>query len=84
VDVIGFGPSLHDENSFYLMRCYASTGDRVQSQDAFYGSDEWISGPRAPVLDCIESYATAVVSLDDETINGLRRTHSEKSVAREG
>jgi hypothetical protein len=77
VDVIGFGPSLHDENSVYLMRSYASPEERVQSQDAFYGSDEWVQGPREAVLNCLESYATAVMSLDEETVLGLRRAHSQ-------
>lgn len=76
VDVIGFGRSLHDENSFYLMRCYASAEDRLRSQDSFYGSDEWRLGPREAILDCVESYATAVLSLDEEIIAGLRRAHS--------
>ncbi len=78
VDVIGFGPSLHDENSFYLMRCYASIEERQRSQDSFYGSDEWVRGPREAILNCIESYASAVISLDEETLNGLRRAHSER------
>jgi quinol monooxygenase YgiN len=84
VDVVGFAQSLHDENSFYLMRCYASPEDRQRSQDSFYGSDEWLRGPREAILNCIESYASAVMSLDDETINGLRRAHSEKQGHAEG
>ena len=75
VDVIGFGRSMHDENTFYLMRCYTSEQDRQQSQDAFYGSDEWRQGPREAILACIDTYATVVLALDEETISGLRRTY---------
>ncbi|MBC7871539.1 MAG: NIPSNAP family protein [Chitinophagaceae bacterium] len=39
VDVVRYGASLHDEDSYYLMRAYANLEDRQQSQDAFYGSD---------------------------------------------
>src|SRR5512143_1510555 len=46
VDVVSFGPSPHDEDTYYLIRAYKSLADREQSQDAFYGSAEWISGPR--------------------------------------
>ena len=72
IDVIAFGPSLHDENSWFLMRSFPSIGARQASEDAFYGSREWREGPRAAVLDCIESYATVVVELDDRTIQALR------------
>jgi hypothetical protein len=72
VDVVAYGPSLHDADSYYLMRAYASLDDRQKSEDAFYGSDEWRSGPREAVMADIESYTTVVVHLDAATIRGLR------------
>ena len=72
IDVVAFGPSLHDENSWLLMRSFPSIGDRQASEEAFYGSREWREGPRAAVLDCIESYTTVVVELDSTTIERLR------------
>jgi hypothetical protein len=72
IDVIAFGPSLHDEDSWFLMRSFPSLRDRQASEDAFYGSREWREGPRAAVLDCIESYTTVVVELDSRTIESLR------------
>src|SRR6266498_1665418 len=41
VDVVAFGPSLDDDDSYYLIRSYPSLEERQRSQDAFYGSDEW-------------------------------------------
>jgi hypothetical protein len=73
VDVVACGPSLHDQDSYYLMRAYASLAAREQSQDAFYSSDEWRSGPREPILALIESYASVVIEVDDATLEGLRR-----------
>jgi hypothetical protein len=73
VDVVAFGPSLDDENAYYLLRAYADVADLRQSQDAFYGSDEWKQGPREPVLALIESYASAVMEVDETTLRGLRR-----------
>jgi hypothetical protein len=35
VDVIAYGPSRNDDDSYYLIRAYASLEDREQSQDAF-------------------------------------------------
>jgi hypothetical protein len=72
IDVVAFGPSLHDENSWFLMRSFPSIGDRQASEESFYGSREWREGPRAAVLDCIESYTTVVVELDSTTIESLR------------
>jgi hypothetical protein len=74
IDVVAYGPSLHDANSYFLIRSFDSIEARQRSEDAFYGSDEWIKGPRAAVLACIESYTTVVVPLDRATLDGLRKT----------
>lgn len=74
VDVLSYGPSLHDKDSYFLMRAYASAEERQKSEDAFYGSDEWKKGPREAVLADIESYTTVVLQLDEATIRGLRAT----------
>ena len=72
VDVVGYGPSMHDADSYYLMRAYPSVEARQQSEDAFYGSDEWKKGPREAILADIESYTTIVVTFDHATLRGLR------------
>lgn len=46
VDVVAYGPSLHDEDSYFLIRAYSSVEERQRSQEAFYGSAEWRQGPR--------------------------------------
>jgi hypothetical protein len=73
VDVVAYGPSLHDEDSYVLIRAYASLEDRQRSQDDFYGSAEWRQGPREPILALIDSYTSVVLELDEATVNGLRR-----------
>jgi NIPSNAP protein len=73
VDVVAYGPSLHDENSYYLMRRYNSLAQREQNEDAFYGSDEWRQGPRAAILALIENYTEIVLELDGVTLKGLRK-----------
>ena len=83
VDVVAYGPSLHDSNSYYLMRSYASAEDRQKSEDAFYGSAEWRQGPREAVLADIESYATVVIQLDDRTLQRLRTTGRHDPVPKE-
>jgi ketosteroid isomerase-like protein len=83
VDVVAYGPSLHDRDSYYLMRSYASVEDRQRSEDAFYGSAEWREGPRAAILAAIESYTTVVIELDDATLRGLRGAMKENAMPTE-
>jgi NIPSNAP len=73
VDVVAFGPSPHDTDSYYLIRSYASLKERDESQDAFYGSAEWREGPREPILALIDTYTSIVLQVDDITLQGLRR-----------
>jgi hypothetical protein len=61
VDVVAFGPSLDDDDSYYLIRSYASLEERQRSQHAFYGSDEWRHGPREAILSRIESDSAVVL-----------------------
>jgi hypothetical protein len=77
IDVVAYGPSLHDPDSWFLIRSFKSVEDRQASEDAFYGSKEWIDGPREAVLDCIESYTTVVIEADAATLAALRKTRSD-------
>jgi hypothetical protein len=61
VDVVAFGPSLDDDDAYYLMRAYRSGDERQQSQDAFYGSDEWRNGPREAIVSRIETLISVAV-----------------------
>lgn len=64
IDVIAHGPSLHDENSYYVIRKFKSLADRQQIEDTFYGSDDWQKGPRTEILSQIENFATIVISAE--------------------
>jgi len=73
MDVVAYGPSLHDENSYYLIRRFDSLAHHKQSEDAFYGSDEWKQGPREAIIALIENYTEFVLELDEVTVQGLRK-----------
>jgi hypothetical protein len=64
VDVVAFGPSLDDDDSYYLIRSYPSLDEKQRSQDAFYGSDEWRYGPREAIVSRIESDISVVLPAD--------------------
>ena len=72
-DVVAHGPSLHDENTYYVIRRFDSITQREQLEDAFYGSVDWRQGPREPMLSLIENYADIVLSLDEAAVEGLRK-----------
>jgi hypothetical protein len=73
IDVVAFGPSRHDEDSYFLIRAFDSLEDRQRREAAFYGSDEWRNGPRQQIEDCIVAYTTVMVEVDPDAIASLRR-----------
>jgi hypothetical protein len=81
IDVVAFGPSLHDQNSYYLIRRYDSLDHLQRSEEAFYGSPEWKKGPRQAILGCIKSYTTIVLALDDQTVQALRQQSMARSTS---
>jgi hypothetical protein len=61
INVVAHGKSLHDENTYYVVRLFKSLEDRQKSEDAFYGSEEWKKGPREAIISKIESSAEIVI-----------------------
>jgi hypothetical protein len=74
VDVVAYGPSLHDADSYYLMRAFPSAAARDKAEEAFYGSEEWKKGLRERVLAAIVNFTTVVIEIDQTTLNALRST----------
>lgn len=74
MDVVAYSPSLHDENSYYLIRRFDSLAHRQESEDAFYNSGEWRQGPRESIIALIENYVEVVLELDVATVSGFRNS----------
>src|SRR5262245_43906224 len=72
MDVVTYGPSLHDENTFYVIRCFDSLAQREQLENTFYNSDDWRKGPREAMIALIENYADIVLELDETAVQALR------------
>ena len=60
--VVAHGPSLHDENSYYVVRLFKTLEERKASEDAYYSSKDWKNGPRSAILGLVEHFAYTVVS----------------------
>jgi hypothetical protein len=63
-DVVAYGPSLHDTNTYYVIRRFKSLEDREKSESAYYNSDDWKRGPREKIFELVDHFAYAVVSED--------------------
>ncbi|PNS09739.1 NIPSNAP family protein [Solilutibacter silvestris] len=72
MDVVAFGRSDHEHESYYLIRAY---GDRVQleqQQDAFYSSDAWQKGPRETLVGCLDDYLNTLLWMTETSIEDIR------------
>jgi hypothetical protein len=77
VDVVAYGPSIADSDSYFLIRAFPSLDARQKSEDAFYGSDEWKQGIREAVLADIENYTTVVSAVDADTLRAMRKLQAK-------
>ena len=75
-DVVAFGPSAHEPDTYFLIRAYKDLADLKAKQDAFYGSDAWKNGPRESIVPLVASYLNTVVWLSQGAIDDLRRLNS--------
>ncbi|PIF77189.1 NIPSNAP protein [Variovorax sp. 54] len=72
MDVVSYGRSDHEEESYHLVRAYASREALEAEQAAFYGSTEWREGPRSALVDRIETYLNTLLWLSPEGVDSLR------------
>lgn len=71
-DVVAHGPSLHDQNTYFVIRRYESLAQRDEMEDAYYASADWRKGPREQILALVESYVDVVLEVDDVIVQSLR------------
>ncbi len=72
IDVVSFGPSVGEADSYYLIRCFDDREHRRQAEERFYASAAWRQGPREKILALIETYTEAVFLLSEIGVNALR------------
>ncbi len=72
IDVVAYGNSLHDADSYYLIRAFESEEQMEIVLDDFYASAGWRSGPREAIISRIELSLKSVLSLPQSVIDGLR------------
>lgn len=74
MEVVAFGPSLHDPDAYFLVRAYDSLEQLRSSQEAFYSSDAWRNGPRQSIIELIESDWNIVLRLSPQALAAMRES----------
>ena len=72
MDVVAFGRSDHEHESFYLVRAYKDRAELEAQQDRFYSSDAWRLGPREALLACLDDYLNTLLWLSEQSVEDLR------------
>ena len=71
-DVVALGRSADGDDRAFLIRAYRDLTHREASEDIFYGSTDWLDGPREAILDCVVDYSSVVMELPAGTVDALR------------
>jgi hypothetical protein len=72
IELVTWGMSLHDQDSFYVVRAHPSVDLRERALDSMFGSAEWLMNEEEAVLGMIESYNTCVVEACEPLIEAMR------------
>lgn len=83
-EVVAFGPSVHDVDAYFLIRAYDNLEHRRSSQESFYSSEAWRSGPRQAIIELIDSDWDIVVWLTRDAVDAMRKSWDAGTAVRRG
>jgi len=72
MDVVAYGRSDHEEETYFLIRAYENREALEIEQAAFYDSVQWKEGPRPSLVGRIETYLNTVLWASPEAIKSIR------------
>jgi hypothetical protein len=72
MDVVAFGRTDHEGQTYFLIRAYSSKADLKLKQGVFYNSLAWRDGPREPLVQCIDTYLNTIVEMSEKSVDELR------------
>ena len=82
MDVVAYGRSDHEEETYFLVRSYASREALDREQAEFYGSEDWKLGPRSELVDRIETYMNTLIWLSEPALASMRELNKPTMSAR--
>jgi len=71
ITVIAYGPSVDDDDSYFLLRAFASKEQRAEQSESLYATAEWMENYDGPVMAMIDSYQTAVTPANRHVVQQL-------------
>jgi len=77
LDILAFGPSLHDKDTYFLIRAFDTTDQMASVLNTFYNSDDWKNGPRSSILGSIKTSKRSVMHLDPAAISALKESFKQ-------
>jgi quinol monooxygenase YgiN len=72
MDAVAYGKSDHEEETYYLVRSFTNRESLEREQAAFYGSNDWRSGPRSELVDRIETYMNTLIFASESAVVSMR------------
>ena len=78
MDVVAYGRSGREEETYFLVRPYASRQTLEKEQNDFYGSDDWRQGPRSELVDRIETYVNTLMWVSESAVASMRELNQVK------
>ena len=74
MEVVAFGQSIHNSDSYFLIRAYNDLDHLIRTQAEFYSTDAWRNGPREAIIELIQTDSNAVLWLTSEAIDAIRQS----------
>ncbi|AIG76772.1 Hypothetical protein AJAP_19550 [Amycolatopsis japonica] len=72
ITVLAHGPSLNNENGYFLLRAFPSEEERVERSQSLYTTDEWLAKYDGPVSSMIDDYDTSVFAAGHDLARLIR------------
>jgi hypothetical protein len=73
MNVVTHGPSLNNDDGYYLLRAFRSEDERVTLSRSLYETEEWETTYDAPVTAMIADYRTSVITTTPQAVELLKR-----------
>ncbi|MFJ9003803.1 hypothetical protein [Streptomyces canus] len=73
ITVVAHGPSLNDEDGYYLLRAFPSEEQRVELSQSVYATDVWLRKYADVVPEMMASYQTSVVPVPRPALEEFAR-----------
>jgi hypothetical protein len=80
MDVVAYGQSNHEEETYFLARSYANREALEKEQTDFYGAEEWKTGPRNQIVACIDTYMNTLLWVSEEGIASMRELNQQAAI----